>query len=262
MVVVIAPSPTSSLDPALEGETILSAVVPMEPVDRLAVVEQILADPPVVHPMGLADGQARMGVWATEASCYRFLAERCPPGTRTLETGSGLSTVLLTALGAEHICCTAGQEEADRVLEHCRSRGIDAAALRFEVGSSHRTLPPLEAAGTTRDIVLIDGSHAFPLPTVDWFYAAALLDAGGVLVVDDVNLPAVDVLVRFLDHDPRWRPLAGSKKWRAWERTVSGPLSEDWTEQPWYRTRGDALLAPWRKVTGKLRHELTKRRSS
>lgn len=236
--------------------------MPVEPVDRLAVVEQILDDPPVVHPMGVADGQARMGVWATEPSCYRFLAERCPPGTRTLETGSGLSTVLLAALGADHICCTAGREEADRVLEHCRTRGIDASGLRFEVGSSHHTLPPLEAAGTPRDIVLVDGSHAFPLPVIDWFYAAALLGSGGILVVDDLNLPAVGVLVRFLDRDPRWRSVAGSKKWRAWERTTTGTLSEDWTEQPFYRSPTDTVLAPFRKVTGKLRHELAKRRRS
>ena len=233
----------------------MSAVVPAEPAERLAVVERILADPPVVHPMEAAE-HPRMGVWATEPSCYRFLAERCPPGTRTLETGSGLSTVLFAALGAAHICCTAGQEEADRVIEHCRSRGIETSGLRFEVGSSHRTLPPLEAAGTELDLVLVDGSHAFPLPAVDWFYAASLLGPGGVLVVVDVNLPAVRVLVRFLDQDPRWQRAAGTRKWRAWTRTRGGTLSEDWTEQAFYRGTRDRLLAPWRKVVGKLRHEL------
>src|SRR3546814_946493 len=99
------------------------------------------------------------------------------------------------------ICCTAGQEEADRILAHCRDRGIDASGLTFEIGSSSATLPPLEASGTERDLVLINGSHAFPLPMVDWFYGASLLVAGGTLVVDDVNLPAVRVLKRFLDQD-------------------------------------------------------------
>jgi hypothetical protein len=235
--------------------------VPVEPADRRAVVEQILADPPVVHPMEGGVAEPRMGVWSTAPDCYRFLADRCPPGTRTLETGSGLSTVLFAALGTDHICCTAGQEEADRVLAHCRGRGIDVAGLRFEVGSSHHTLPPLEAAGVERDVVLIDGSHAFPLPAVDWFYGAALLGVGGVLVVDDLNLPAVAVLVRFLDLDPRWRRLAGSEKWRSWERRTSGTLSEDWTEQPFYRRRRDAALAPFRRVSGKVRYEVARRRS-
>ncbi len=233
--------------------------MPVEPVDRLAVVEQILADPPVVHPME-AGASPRMGVWSTEPACYRFLAQRCPPGTRTLETGSGLSTVLFAALGADHICCTAGQEEADRVLEHCLSRGIDSTDLRFEVGSSHHTLPPLELAGVERDIVLIDGSHAFPLPAVDWFYGAALLGRGGLLVVDDLDLPAVAVLARFLDLDPRWHGVAGSSKWRAWERRTAGTLSEDWTEQPFDRSRRTAVLAPLRRVVGKVRFELDRRK--
>ena len=228
--------------------------------DRLAVVERILADPPVVHPMD-ASADPRMGVWATEASCYRFIAERCPPGTRTLETGSGLSTVLFAALGADHVCCTAGQEEADRVLEHCRSRGIPVPSLRFEVGSSSSTLPPLEASGLERDVVLIDGSHAFPLPAVDWFYAGSMLPRGGLLVVDDVNLPAVGVLTSFLDADPRWLAVAGTSKWRAWERQRGGTLSEDWTEQPFYGSPRRRWPSPVRRVAGKLRYELARRRS-
>lgn len=237
----------------------MSVAVLVEPSDRQHVLERILADPPVVHPMDRSNAP-EMGVWSTDESCYRFMAERCGPGTRTLETGSGLSTVLLTALGAEHICCTAGQEEADRVLAHCASRGIDADRLRFEVGSSHDTLPPLERAGLQRDLVLIDGSHAFPLPVVDWFYAASMLSSGGVLVVDDVDLPAVRVLVRFLDQDPRWTALAGTRKWRAWRRERGGTLSEDWTEQPFYVERRDQLRRLARKVPGKVRHELSKRR--
>ena len=77
-----------------------------------------------------------------------------------------------------------------------------------------------------------------------------------MLVVDDLDLPAVGVLVRFLDQDPRWRRWPAPSKWRAWARTTGGPLSEDWTEQPFYRARRDALLTPFRRVTGKVRYEL------
>lgn len=201
-----------------------------------------------------------MGVWSTDASCYRFIAEHCVPGSRTLETGSGLSTVLLAALGADHICCTGGQEEADRVISYCDSRGISTDTIRFEIGSSHQTLPPLELAGVERDLVLIDGSHAFPLPVVDWFYGATLLPANGVLVVDDIDLPAVRILVRFLDQDPRWTSIAGSRKWRAWRRERDGTLSEDWTEQPFFVERRDRIRRLAQRVQDKIRHELVKRR--
>ena len=209
----------------------------------------ILADPPVVHPMDRTATPA-MGVWSTDESCYRFIAERCPPGTRTLETGSGLSTVLFAALGAQHVCCTAGQEEADRVRAHCEARAIPLGGLRFEVGSSHRTLPPLEAEGLELDLVLIDGSHGFPLPVVDWFHSASLLRHGGTLVVDDTDLPAVRVLTRYLDRDPRWERLQRTGKWAAWRRSTSGPLCEDWTEQPFYVEPRDRATRAVRRVTG------------
>ncbi len=233
----------------------MSAVVPEEPAARLAVLDRILADPPVVHPMEAGD-QPRMGVWSTEPSCYRLIAERCPPLTRTLETGSGLSTVLFAALGARHVCCTAGRDEADRVLAHCRTRGIDVDGLRFEIGASHRALPRLEVEGLEVDLVLIDGSHAFPLPAVDWFYAGSMLRAGGLLVVDDVELPAVHVLARFLDADPRWTSVGGTRKWRAWERQRGGTLSEDWTEQLFYRAPWARAAHPLRWARGRLRAAL------
>jgi hypothetical protein len=228
---------------------------PSLPADRHAVVARVLADPPAVHPMAAGPG-APLGVWSTEPSCYRFIAGHCPPGARTLETGSGTSTVLLAALGAAHVCCTGGQEEADRILAHCAARGIDTSQLTFAVGSSHRTLPPLEAVGDERDLVLVDGSHAFPLPVVDWFYAAALLRRDGILVVDDVDLPAVRVLCRFLDLDPRWDPVGGTRKWRAWARRSSGTLSEDWTEQPFYRHPSDRLAHGLRWARGRARAAL------
>ena len=43
--------------------------------DRQEVVTAILADPPVVHPMDRTATPA-MGVWSTDESCYRFIAER------------------------------------------------------------------------------------------------------------------------------------------------------------------------------------------
>lgn len=203
---------------------------------RLAVVDDLLADPPAVHTMDFS-ADPELGVWSTEPSCYRLLAEHCGPGTRTLETGCGASTVLFTAFGAEHVCCTAGQAEADRVVDYCRSHGFDTTRLRFEIGYSHRTLPPLEAAGLERDLVLIDGSHGFPQPIVDWLYAAGTLVRNGILVIDDINLPAVRLLCRFLDQDPRWEPIGGTEKWKAFRRHSEGMLSEDWIGQPWYVTR-------------------------
>ncbi len=243
--------------PSRKPLTVVFAVVPQDASERQAAVDRILADPPVVHPMDRSV-DPKMGVWSTDESCYRFIADRCSPGTRTLETGTGSSTVLLALLAAEHICCTAGQDEVDRVVEHCRSHAISTDTIRFEVGASHQTLPPLERAGIVRDLVLIDGGHGFPVPIVDWFYAAGMLRVGGALVIDDVHLPAVRVLQDFLDKDPRWTSLAQTPKWCAWRRESDHGLAEDWTEQPFYVDRPN-LAQLVRRVPGKIRRELTQR---
>lgn len=225
--------------------------------DRLASVDRILADPPVVHPMD-SSATPTMGVWSTDEAAYRFLAERCPSGTRTLETGSGLSTVLFAALGTDHICCTPGPEEAEHILDYCKAHELPIDGLRFELGSSHESLPRLQAAGVRRDLALIDGGHGFPLPVLDWFYAGGLLDAGGVVVIDDIALPAVATLLDFVGRDPRWRRIAGSAKWVAYERTSGGPLAEDWTAQPFYVARHEGLGHLARRVRGRLRRELAR----
>jgi hypothetical protein len=224
--------------------------MPSDLADRLAIVDQVLADPPAVHPMSYAP-DAPIGVWSTEPACYRFIAEHCPPGSRTLETGSGLSTVVFAALGARHICCTPSPDEVERLRAHCAERGFPTTDLRFEIGGSHETLPAVAAGGDELDLVLIDGGHGFPLPILDWFYGAGLLRAGGILVVDDVQLPAVQALGHFLDQDPRWDGLVATDKWRAWRRTSSGSLSEDWTSQPFYVRDSSRSLV--RRVLGRLR---------
>jgi hypothetical protein len=60
-------------------------------VDERAVLERLLADPPRVHAELHAPPE--LGVWLTERECYELIAARCPPGSRTLETGLGLSIV-------------------------------------------------------------------------------------------------------------------------------------------------------------------------
>jgi hypothetical protein len=52
------------------------------------------------------------------------------------------------------------------------------------------TLPPL-------DIVLIDGAHAFPFPFLDWYFTASALKAGGLLVIDDVQIATGTILADF-----------------------------------------------------------------
>lgn len=171
-----------------------------------------------------------IGVWSTERDCYEFLASQSRPGSRTLETGSGVSTVLFAALGAVHTCVTPSREEADAILGYCATRGIEVANLRFLIGGSDRVLPGLDGEF---DVVFIDGGHGYPTPIIDWYYGAGRLVAGGVMVLDDTQLPAVAHLSAVLARHPGWVLVRRSAKWSAWRRVGEEPLGRDWFDQPW-----------------------------
>lgn len=193
-------------------------------------MERLLAEPPAVHAMDFSSDPA-LGVWSTDSDCYRFLARNCGPGARTLETGAGISTLLFAAMGAVHTCVTPLEAEIERLRDHASSHGIDLSGVRFVVGGSEEVLPALEP--DPLDLVLIDGNHGHPTPTLDWFHGGRRLVDGGIVVVDDLQLPAPAVLARMLDRDPRWGRLERSAKWGGWARRGDGSLSQDWFDQPW-----------------------------
>jgi hypothetical protein len=192
---------------------------------RFEQIEAVMADPPRVH-----DDRAPGGVWHTEPGAYRFIAEQCSPGERTLETGLGISTVLFALWKTEHTCVVPDQEEVDRLSAYAKSRSIDLSNVHFAMGPSDAVLPALE--GPELDLVLVDGGHAFPLPIIDWYYAGGRLRAGGHVILDDMQLAQVSLGLRqFLDSDPRWTAVASTRKWVAYRRETDHPLDEGWWAQ-------------------------------
>jgi hypothetical protein len=226
--------------PFAKGEVspVRSPAMETKAADWVPVVERLLADPPVVHIVDTPEGK-RPGVWSTEESCYRFMARTVRPEMRTLETGSGLSTALLAALGTEHTCVTPAAVEEEHLRNYFATKGIDGDRVTFVLEPSHVALPHLTGA---YDLVLIDGAHGYPIPIIDWFYAGSLLVRGGVLVVDDIPLPAVAALLDFLDRDPRWEPLQHSERWAAFRRNSEGPLIEGQWDQRFFVPRSTRPL--------------------
>lgn len=198
----------------------------------LVLVDWLLSDPPAVHAMS-ASLDAEIGIWSTDRDCYILLAEEASSGAHTLETGAGLSTILLAAIGAIHTCITPSQAEADRILAYCAERGIGTSSLTFQIGCSDEVLP-IMPQDPALDLVLIDGNHGFPAPVLDWYYAASRLVSGGLVVFDDIALPAVAHLCAFVDRDPRFSSHRRTDKWVAYRRTGEGDLRQDWFEQPFY----------------------------
>ena len=202
----------------------------MQAPDHLKILKDIFSDLPQVHTeLGNPEG----GVWRTEQSCYELIAAHCNQHSRTLETGLGLSTLLFIRLGTLHTCIAPWKTEVDNLLSHCRDRQIATDRLTVIQGFSDEVLPTLPR--TDLDLVLIDGGHGFPTPIIDWYYGAGRLREGGILVIDDVHLPAVQLLLDFLNADPRWRLMESTPKWIAYERTKKNSLHEEHDKQAFWK---------------------------
>src|SRR4051812_28382756 len=144
--------------------------------------------------------------WAVAEDVARLLDEVLSQGSRTLETGAGLSTIIFAIKGAYHTCVVPDSGLVDRIVEYCSAVGISTSGINFEIGRSEEVLPRLRAHDL--DVVLIDGAHAFPIPFIDWFYSARLgLRTGGTLVIDDTQLWMGHLLADFLRCEPGWRQM-------------------------------------------------------
>jgi len=66
-----------------------------------------------------------------------------------------------------------------------------AGLYRLHEEPSEFCLPRLLQAGETFQFALIDGMHTFDHALVDFFFVNRMLEVGGILVMDDANLPSI-----------------------------------------------------------------------
>jgi predicted O-methyltransferase YrrM len=195
------------------------------------VVDLLRREPHDFHPA--AKGEP----WAVQDSTLRFLAGSVRPGSTTLETGVGESTVVFLSLSSRHIAVAPDTRERDAITEFCHKHQVPTTALEFLAGTSDRLLPNL--AIPPLDVVLIDGQHAFPAPFLDWYYTADAVVQHGLVVIDDVPIRTGEVLRDFLEAEPEWERVADLGRAVAFRKTVSGPVTGKWwLEQPWCHPQG------------------------
>ena len=178
-----------------------------------AVLDKIIATGLVEDAEGKSYNAMGMGISVAMA---RVLHEgiRNRPVQRSIELGCayGVSSLFICdALahkpGARHVIIDPGQGSQYKYigvgnLERC---GYDFFQLLEE--PSELALPKLWQAGERFDFALIDGRHTSDHVMVDFFYIDRLLNVGGIVVFDDVDLYRVNKAVRYLVQYPSYRVL-------------------------------------------------------
>jgi len=156
------------------------------------------------------------------------------PVRRSVETGTGKSTLLLSHLSTDHTVFTLDDRGAGDSLSAVRASPLlRADAVTFVVGPTQRTLVG-HRFDAPLDLVLIDGAHGFPFPHLDYYFLYPHLAAGALLVVDDVHIRSVNDLFRFLRADAMFELLEVVRTTAFFRRTgaaVFDPLGDGWWEQ-------------------------------
>ena len=128
---------------------------------------------------------------------------------RTLEVGlgPGLGSLALCAGALEaggskarHTTIDPFQEESWRGAGRraLRDSGADGATELIEE-ESQLALPRLAAEGRRFGLALIDGDHRFDGAFVDLYFADRMLEPGGLIVLDDLWMPAIRSAVSFME---------------------------------------------------------------
>jgi predicted O-methyltransferase YrrM len=167
---------------------------------------------PLIGPMSPEEGGLIMRVF-----------EAVKPDT-SVETGFayGVSTLFACSAlenngkPARHIVIDPLQTEMfDRLgLMNITRAGYGRFVELHETGSE-LALPELHRADTRIQVGIIDGYHTFDHTLIDFFYMNKMLDVGGVIIIDDVNMPAVARAVAHIMTYPAYRVFMGTQMPRA-----------------------------------------------
>lgn len=171
-----------------------------------SVLEAIYRDGQVTAADGRIIPLGRSGITYASGSLLYDLVRRHKP-MRSLEVGLayGLSALFVcqahadNALGGSHV---AVDPDETRRWEGIGVLNLERAGLgdrlTLHEGPSYAILPELVNAGESFDFAFIDGNHLFDFALVDFFYIDLMLSENGLVVFDDMWMPAIQKAVAYV----------------------------------------------------------------
>ncbi len=117
----------------------------------------------------------------------------------SVETGSGASTLLFSHL-SEHHTVFALDGGSGSIANIRRSPLLRPNVVTFVEGPTQATLPRHRFTESLQ-LVLIDGPHGYPFPDLEYYFLYPHLETGALFILDDIHIPTVQNLFRFLRRD-------------------------------------------------------------
>ena len=165
-----------------------------------------------------------------------FLRDNLPPAPAILETGAGNTTISFLFLKPSRLVSIAPDPGLfERLRAYCESNAIPTDALEMKVDGSEWVLPQMTKrnAAPQFDLVLIDGSHNWPMVFLDFFFANYMLKPGGYLVLTALQLHPIKELARLLAEQPGFKVALKLKSALMFQRAAEARELPKWTHCPY-----------------------------
>ena len=161
---------------------------------------------------------------------------------RTAETGCGASTIFFSNISVSHtVFCIDDRSVGDlsSVRYYQTSALFKPQTLEEVFGATQETLPEYKHE-KPYDLVLIDGPHGWPFPEMEYFFFYPHIKPGGLLLLDDVQIPTIGRMADILQEDAMWslEKLVGTLAvFRRTDYPVFSRIGDGWWQQRFNQRR-------------------------
>jgi hypothetical protein len=186
------------------------------------IVGKIVQTQPVLHGAGTVSRQVLDAI-------VRHASTR--PIRASVETGCGATTLLISQLSENHTVFAL--DIAASVTNVRRSPLLREGVVTFIEGPSQLTLRQ-HSFSEKLHLVLLDGPHAYPFPDLEYYTLYPHLATGALLILDDIQIPTINNLYRFLRRDRMFQLDEVVRSTAFFTRTdapACDPLGDGWSEQ-------------------------------
>ena len=167
----------------------------------------------------------------TLARLTQVLSEM-PPINLSVETGSGKTTLLFSHASNNHktFAVDDGNGSISNVKE---SELFQADSVEFIEGPAQVNVPAFNFDKPI-DVALIDGPHGYPFPDLEYYHFYPHIREGGLLLLDDIQIPTIQHIFITLKADDMWELIDVVDNLAFFKRTSAegvSPLEDGWWKQ-------------------------------
>lgn len=147
----------------------------------------------------------------------------------SIETGAGRTTLLFSHLSPNHKVFAKDNGNGS-ITKVQQSPLFNSECVEFIEGANQLTLPKYQF-DCQFQVALIDGPHGYPFPDMEYYYIYPHLDTGAILIVDDIQIPTIYNMFKFIEADEMFSLIeivGNTAFFRRTDVATFNPLGDGW----------------------------------